>query len=156
LRAAKAHTMALPMVIDGGVGGLEQSFHHPLAGLGAQNTDTPANTQQTSGHSAAMELGTTQIQDIADLIVGLVDNERKEDCRKAVARLIQAANDRGAAEQRERSGNAATATLTKDDIKALIREVTQQNAPPPPPIPPGAGQRWPRRYLAAKEHGRRR
>jgi hypothetical protein len=65
------------MVIDGGMGGLEQSFHHPEAGLNARNADKE-NEQRASSNGAPRNYGEGDISAAVDKIVGLLDDNRKK------------------------------------------------------------------------------
>ena len=67
----------MPMVVDGGASGLEQSRHHPNAGLGAQNP-THADAQ-TSAAGNEDEGSDREINEIQTKIIGMVQIEMAEE-----------------------------------------------------------------------------
>jgi hypothetical protein len=76
-----------PMVVDGGVGGLEQSFHHPQFGQSAYNADA-TNTQRSSRERISRSNGAMDLTNAMDDIVKLVNDNKKEISRRAIERLV--------------------------------------------------------------------
>jgi hypothetical protein len=74
-----------PMVIDGGVGGFEQSFHHPEAGQNALN-DNAAKEQRDYGKGASQRDREEDLLRAVNEIVGLFDKDKKKAGRKAIER----------------------------------------------------------------------
>jgi hypothetical protein len=128
-----------PMVIDAGVGGLEQSFHHPEAGQSARNADTE-NEQRASSNGASRSHGEKDISAIVDKIVGLLDDDKKKEGRRAIEKLVQVLRDNIASERRK---SGEDEPITKSDLRDLLEialrsrpQMTPPSATPPPPRPP--------------------
>jgi hypothetical protein len=107
-----------PMVIDGGVGGLEQSFHHPEAGQSALN-DNAAREQRDHGKGASQRDGKEDLLRAVNEIVGLFDEDKKKAGRRVIERYAQVLRDSFAAEER-RSSDSDDAPITKRDLKNLF------------------------------------
>jgi hypothetical protein len=107
-----------PMVIDGGVGELEQSFHHPEAGQSAFN-DNAARKQRDYGKGASPRDGEEDLLRAVNEIVGLFDEDKKEAGCRAIERYAQVLRDSFAAEER-RSSDSNDAPITKRDLKDLF------------------------------------
>jgi hypothetical protein len=107
-----------PMVINGGVGGFEQSFHHPEAGRSAFN-DNAAKEQRNYGKGALQRDGVEDLLRAVNEIVGLFDENKKEAGRRAIERYAQVLRDSFAAEER-RSSDSDDAPITKRDLKNLF------------------------------------
>jgi hypothetical protein len=105
------------MVIDGGVGGLEQSFYHPEAGLSARNANKK-NEQRASSDGAPRAYGEGDISAAVDKIVGLLDNNRKKEGRRAIKKLVQVLKDNIATERRKSGENEP---ITKSDLRNLLK-----------------------------------
>jgi hypothetical protein len=75
------------MVIDGGVGGLEQSFHHPEMGQSALN-DNAAKKQQDHGKGASQKNGEKDLLKAVNEIVGLFNKDKKKAGRRAIERYV--------------------------------------------------------------------
>jgi hypothetical protein len=74
------------MVINGGVGGLEQSFHYPKAGLNGRNPNKE-NDQRASSDGVSRNYGERDISAAVDKIFGLLNDEKKEEGRRAIEKL---------------------------------------------------------------------
>jgi hypothetical protein len=107
-----------PMVINGGMGGLEQSFHHPEAGQNALN-DNAAKKQQNHGKGASPKDGKENLLRAVNEIVGLFDKNKKKAGRRAIEKYAQVLRDSFAAEER-RSSDSNDASITKRDLKNLL------------------------------------
>jgi hypothetical protein len=107
-----------PMVIDGGVGGLEQSFHHLEAGQSALN-DNAAKEQRNHGKGASQRNGEEDLLRAVNEIVGLFDEDKKEAGRRAIERYAQVLRDSFAAEERK-SSDSNDASITKRNLKNLF------------------------------------
>jgi hypothetical protein len=118
-----------PVVIDGGVGGLEQSFHHPKAGRSALN-DNAAREQRDHGKGALQKDGEEDLLRAVNEIVGLFDEDKKEAGCKAIERYAQILRDSFAAKKR-RSGDNNDASITKRNLKNLFDIVLRSRSNPP-------------------------
>jgi hypothetical protein len=78
--------MAL-MVVDGGVEGLEQSFHHPQFGQNAYNANA-TNAQQPSGKRISRSNGAINLINAMNDIVRLMNDDKKNISRRAIKQLI--------------------------------------------------------------------
>jgi hypothetical protein len=74
-----------PMVIDGEMGELEQSFHHPEAGQNALN-DNAAKEQRDHGKGASPKDEEEDLLRAINEIVELLDKDKKEAGRRAIER----------------------------------------------------------------------
>jgi hypothetical protein len=118
-----------PMVINGGMGGLEQSFHHPKAGQSALN-DNAAREQRDHGKGASQRDGEEDLLRAVNEIVGLLDEDKKEAGRRAIERYAQVLRDSFAAEER-RSSDSDDAPITKRDLKNLLDTALRSRPNPP-------------------------
>ena len=76
----------MPMVVDGGASGLEQSRHHPNAGLGARNP-THADAQASAAGSED-EGNDWEINEIQTKIISMVQSEIAEEVKGIIERLV--------------------------------------------------------------------
>jgi hypothetical protein len=74
-----------PMVIDGGVGAFDQSFHHSEAGQSALNNDA-AMEQRNRGEGASQGNGEEELLRAVNEIVGLLNEDKKKAGRRAIER----------------------------------------------------------------------
>jgi hypothetical protein len=107
-----------PMVINEGMGGLEQSFYYPKAGQSAFN-DNAAREQRNHGKGASQRDGKEDLLKAVNEIVGLFDENKKEAGRRAIERYAQVLRDSFAAKER-RSSNNNDAFITKRNLKNLF------------------------------------
>jgi hypothetical protein len=117
-----------PMVIDGGVGGLEQSFHHPEAGQNALN-DNAARKQRDHGKEASQRDGEEDLLRAINEIVGLLDEDKKKAGRRAIERYAQVLRDSFAAEKRK-SSDSNDAPIMKRDLKNLLDTALRSRSNP--------------------------
>jgi hypothetical protein len=117
------------MVIDEGVGGFEQSFHHPKAGQNVLN-DNAAKEQRNHGKEASPRNGEEDLLRVVNEIVGLLDEDKKEAGRRAIERYAQVLRDSFAAEERRSSDNN-DASITKRDLKDLFDTALRFRPNPP-------------------------
>jgi hypothetical protein len=75
------------MVINEGVGELEQSFHHLEASLNARNADKK-NEQRASSNQASRNYGEKDISAADNEIVGLLNDNRRKKKRKTTKKLV--------------------------------------------------------------------
>jgi hypothetical protein len=66
-----------PMVIDGGMKGLEQSFYHPEAGQSAYNSSAQEE-QRDRSEEASQKNGEEDLLKAVNDIVGLLDEDKKK------------------------------------------------------------------------------
>jgi hypothetical protein len=109
--------MAL-MVIDGGVGEFEQSFHYSEAGQSAFN-DNAAKEQRNHGKEALQRDVEEDLLRAVNEIVGLLDENKKEAGRRAIERYARVLRDSFTAEER-RSSDSNDAFITKRNLKNLL------------------------------------
>ena len=76
----------MPMVVDSGTAGLEQSRHHPNAGLGARNP-THANVQ-TSATGNEDKGSDQEINKIQTKIIGIVQSKIAREVKGIIERLV--------------------------------------------------------------------
>ena len=77
----------MPMVVDGSDAGLEQSRHHPNAGLGAQNP-THENTRQNAPDNK--DKGSDrEINEIQTKIISIVQSKIAREVKGIIGRLVQ-------------------------------------------------------------------
>jgi hypothetical protein len=77
-----------PMVVDGGMEGFEQSFHHPQFGQSAYNANT-TNTQEFSGKRISRSNNAINLTNAINDIIKLMNDERKKISRQIIERLVQ-------------------------------------------------------------------
>jgi hypothetical protein len=125
-----------PMVVDGGVGGLEQSFYHPQSGQSAYNADA-TNTQQPSEERISRNNGAMDLINAMDDIIKLVNDDKKEVSRRAIERLIQLVRKNAQHEQRSSSDNEP---ITKTDLREILSlALAGHRLATRTPIPPQSG-----------------
>jgi hypothetical protein len=118
-----------PMVIDEGVEGFEQSFHHPEAGQSALN-DNAAKEQRDHGKGASQRDGEENLLRAVNEIVGLFDKDKKKAGRRIIERYAQVLRDSFAAEKRRSSDNN-DASITKRNLKNLFDTALRSRPNPP-------------------------
>jgi hypothetical protein len=118
-----------PMVIDEGMGGFEQNFHHPEAGQSALN-DNAAKEQRNYGKEASQRNGEEDLLKAVNEIVGLFDKDKKEADRRVIEKYAQVLRDSFAAEERRSSDNN-DAPITKRDLKNLLDTALRFRPNPP-------------------------
>jgi hypothetical protein len=106
--------MAAPMVVDGGMGGLNQSLQHPQSGRSAYNADT-TTPPQPSGDRAPQKNNATNLEKAVNDIVRLVDNDKKDASRPAIERLVLLVREEAKIHQR-----SSDAPVTKGDLRELL------------------------------------
>ena len=96
----------MPMVVDGGASGLEQSRHHPNAGLGAQN---PTHADVQASAAGSKDKGSDrEINEIQIKIIGIVQSEMAEEVKGIIGRLVQLVGYKTARRDRRPSGKQPT------------------------------------------------
>jgi hypothetical protein len=116
------------MIIDEGVGGLEQSFHYPKAGQSALN-DNAAREQRDHGKGASQQNGEEDLLRAVNEIVGLLDKNKKKAGRRAIERYAQILRDSFAAKKRRSSDNN-DASITKRNLKNLLNTALRSRPNP--------------------------
>jgi hypothetical protein len=76
-----------PMVVDGGMGGLEQSFYHLQSGQSAYNANA-INTQQSNEEGISQNNNAINLTNAINDIVKLVNDDKKRVSRRAIERLV--------------------------------------------------------------------
>jgi hypothetical protein len=114
--------MAL-MVIDEGVGGLEQSFYHPEAGSSAHNSSAQEE-QRDRSEGASQKNGKEDLLKAVNDIVGLLEKDKKEVGRRAIERYAKILRDNFALEKR--GSNDDNALITRQNLKNVI-EIALRN-----------------------------
>jgi hypothetical protein len=117
-----------PMVIDGRMGGLEQSFHYPEAGQSAHN-NSAQKEQRDRSEEASQRNGKKNLLKAVNDIVGLLDEDKKKAGRRAIERYAKVLRDSFALKKRESNDND-NAFITKQDLKNVI-EIALRNQPNP-------------------------
>jgi hypothetical protein len=112
-----------PMVIDEGVGELEQSFHHPEAGQSAHNSSAQEE-QRDRSEGALHKNGKENLLKAVNDIVELLDEDKKKAGRKAIERYAKVLRDSFALEKRE-SNDDDNAFITRQNLKNVIETVLQ-------------------------------
>jgi negative regulator of replication initiation len=110
-----------PMVINGGVGGLEQSFHHPEAGQSAHNSSAQKEQRDRSEEASQRNREEDLLKAVND-IVELLDEDKKEAGRKAIERYAKILRDSFALKERESNDND-NAPITRQNLKNVIETV---------------------------------
>jgi hypothetical protein len=114
-----------PMVIDGGIGGFEQSFHHPEAGQSAHNSSAKEE-QRDRSKGASQKNGEEDLLKAVNDIVGLLDEDKKKAGRRAIERYAKVLRDSFVLEKRE--SNDDNAFITRQNLKNVI-ETALRNRP---------------------------
>jgi hypothetical protein len=125
-----------PMVIDGGVGRFEQSFHHPEAGQSAHNSSAQEE-QRDRSEGASQKNGEEDLLKAVNDIVELLDEDKKKAGRRAIERYVKVLRDSFALEKRGSNDND-NAPITRQNLKNVI-EIALRNRSNPffaaiPPI----------------------
>jgi hypothetical protein len=108
-----------PMVIDGGVGGFEQSFHHPEAGQSAHNSSAQKE-QKDRSKEASQKNGKENLLKAVNDIVGLLDEDKKKVGRRIIERYAKVLRDNFALKKRENNDNN-NAPITRQNLKNVIK-----------------------------------
>jgi hypothetical protein len=116
------------MVIDGGVGGFEQSFHHPEAGQSAHNSSAQEE-QRDRSEGASQKNGEKNLLKAVNNIVGLLDEDKKEAGRRAIEKYAKVLRDSFALKKRE-SNDDNNAFITKQNLKNVIETVLRNRLNP--------------------------
>jgi hypothetical protein len=117
-----------PMVINGGVGGLEQSFHHPEAGQSAHNSSAQEE-QRDRSEEASQRNGEEDLLKAVNDIVGLLDEDKKKAGRRAIERYAKVLRDSFALKERESNDND-NASITRQNLKNVIETVLRNRLNP--------------------------
>jgi hypothetical protein len=117
-----------PMIINGGVGGLEQSFYHPEAGQSAHN-NSAQEEQRDRSEGASQRNGEEDLLKAVNNIVGLLDEDKKEAGRRTIERYAKILRDSFALKKRESNDND-NAPIIKQNLKNVI-ETVLRNRPNP-------------------------
>jgi hypothetical protein len=117
-----------PMIINGGVGELEQSFHHLEAGQSAHNSSAQKE-QQDRSEGASQKNGEEDLLEAINNIVGLLNEDKKEAGRKAIEKYAKILRDSFALKKRE-SNDDDNAFITRQNLKNVI-EIVLRNRPNP-------------------------
>jgi hypothetical protein len=117
-----------PIVIDEGVGELEQSFHHPEAGQSAHNSSAQEE-QRDRSEGASQKNGEEDLLKAVNNIVGLLDEDKKEAGRRAIEKYAKILCDSFALKKRE-SNNNDNAFITRQDLKNVIKIVLRNRLNP--------------------------
>jgi uncharacterized FlaG/YvyC family protein len=88
-----------PMVINGGMGGFEQSFHHPETGQSAHNSSAQEE-QRNRSEEASQKNGEEDLLKAVNDIVGLLDENKKEAGRKTIKKYAKVLRDSFALKKR--------------------------------------------------------
>jgi hypothetical protein len=107
-----------PMVINGGVRGLEQSFHHPEAGQSAHNSSAQEE-QRNRSEEASQKNGKKDLLKAVNNIVGLLNEDKKKAGRRAIERYAKVLRDSFALKKRESNDND-NASITRQNLKNVI------------------------------------
>jgi hypothetical protein len=117
-----------PMVINGGVGGLEQSFHHPEAGQSAHNSSAQEK-QRNRSKKASQRNGKENLLKAVNDIVGLLNENKKKAGRRAIERYAKVLRDSFALKKRESNDND-NAPITRQNLKNVIETVLRNRSNP--------------------------
>jgi hypothetical protein len=124
-----------PMVINGGVGGFEQNFHHPKAGQSAHNSSAQEE-QRNRSEGASQRDGEEDLLKAVNDIVGLLDEDKKEAGRRAIEKYAKVLRDNFALKKRESNDND-NAPITRQNLKNVIETVLRNRSNSfPAAIPP--------------------
>jgi hypothetical protein len=107
-----------PMVINGGVGGLEQSFHHPEAGQSAHNSSAQEE-QRNRSEGASQKNGKKDLLKAVNDIVGLLNENKKKAGRRAIEKYAKILRNSFALKKRESNDND-NAFIIRQNLKNVI------------------------------------
>jgi hypothetical protein len=110
-----------PMVINEGVGVLEQSFHHPEAGQSAHNSSAQKE-QRNRNKEALQKNGKENLLKTVNNIVRLLNKDKKKAGRKTIEKYAKILRDSFALKKRE-SNNDDNAPITGQNLKNVIKTV---------------------------------
>jgi hypothetical protein len=113
-----------PMVIDEGMGGLEQSFHHFEAGQSAHNSSAQEE-QRNRSEEASQKNRKKDLLKAVNNIVGLLNEDKKKAGRRAIEKYAKVLRDSFALKKRE-SNNDNNAPITRQNLKNVI-EIALRN-----------------------------
>jgi hypothetical protein len=119
-----------PMVINGGMEELEQSFYHPKAGQSAHN-NSAQEEQRNRSEKASQRNGEKDLLKAVNDIVGLLNEDKKKAGRRAIEKYAKILRDSFALKERESNDND-NAPITKQNLKNVI-ETVLRNRPNPSP-----------------------
>jgi hypothetical protein len=77
-----------PMIVNGGMEGLEQSFYYSQSGQSAYNANA-TNTQRFSEKRMLRNNGAINLTNVINDIVKLMNDKKKKVSRQAIERLVQ-------------------------------------------------------------------
>jgi hypothetical protein len=117
--------MAL-MVIDEGVEGFEQSFHHPKAGQSAHNSSAQEEQRDRSKGASQKNRAEDLLRAVND-IVGLLDEDKKKARRKAIERYAKVLRDSFELKKRENNDHD-NAFITRQNLKNVIETVLRNRS----------------------------
>jgi hypothetical protein len=117
-----------PMVIDTGVGGLEQSFHHPEAGQSAYNNSAQEEQRNRSEGASQKNREKNLLKAVND-IVKLLDEDKKKAGRKTIEKYAKILRNSFALKKRESNDND-NAPITRQNLKNVIETVLQNRSNP--------------------------
>jgi hypothetical protein len=117
-----------PMVIDEGMGGLEQSFHHPEAGQSAHNSSAQEEQRDRSEEASQKNEEENLLKAVND-IVGLLNEDKKKAGRKAIERYAKILRDSFALKKRE-SNDDNNAFITRQNLKNVIETALRNRLNP--------------------------
>jgi hypothetical protein len=124
----KTQAIMAPMVIDGGMGGFEQSFHHPEAGQSAHNSSAQEE-QQNRSEGASQKNGEENLLKAVNDIVELLDKNKKKAGRRAIKKYAKILRDSFALKKRESNDND-NAPITRQNLKNVIETVLRNRSNP--------------------------
>jgi hypothetical protein len=87
IAAGKTLTIMALMVVDGGMKGFEQSFHHPQFGQSAYNADA-TNMQQFSEKRISRINNAMNLTNAMNDIIKLMNDDKKKVSRRIIERLV--------------------------------------------------------------------
>jgi hypothetical protein len=117
-----------PMIIDGVVGGLEQSFHHPEAGQSAHNSSAQEE-QRNRSEGASQKNGEENLLKAVNDIIGLLNENKKKAGRRAIERYAKILRDNFALKKRE-SNDDDNAFITRQNLKNVIETALRNQLNP--------------------------
>jgi hypothetical protein len=117
-----------PMVINGGVGGFEQSFHHPEAGQSAHNSSAQEE-QRNRSKGASQKNEEENLLKAVNNIVGLLDENKKKAGRRIIEKYAKVLRDNFALKKRESNDND-NAPITRQNLKNVIETALRNRLNP--------------------------
>jgi hypothetical protein len=117
-----------PMVIDEGMGGLEQNFHHPKAGQSAHNSSAQEE-QRNRSEGASQKNGEEDLLKAVNDIVGLLNENKKKTGRRAIKKYAKVLRDNFALKKRENNDDD-NASITRQNLKNVIETALRNRLNP--------------------------